>query len=53
MKIKVTIWFEDPELDELSDSIKEVFKEELEQELFDGSSAIVKQIEIEESNFED
>lgn len=53
MKIKVTIWFEDPDMDEITEDVKEGFKENLENELFDGTGIEIKQIQIEESSWED
>jgi hypothetical protein len=53
MKIKVTIWLDDPETIEFNENVKKDLKNWIENDAFADSGCEILQIEIEESNWEE
>ena len=53
MKIKVTIWCEDPESTDIIERDRKFLREAFKTAIEDELGLVVKQIEIEESDFED
>lgn len=53
MKIKATLWIDDPQTDELTDVVKKDLEVWIRNDAFADAGVVIKQIQIEETEFED